>query len=215
MDELQTGNRIRIFSRLEIFIIVLLACIPLFASFPDRVNIFLSWEGAYRLSQGQVPYKDFGMPLGYMFWVVPALFMKVFGTEMLTLVKAQVFINIISGLAFRSILKSLNVQPGVRLLSVLLYCLSFSFFNFWPWYNHTVIVYEFVALAFLLRYIFQKPIQYNWLWLVGSAFFVVCSFLTKQDGGGLAFVLCFTLLLVHCLYEKKWRALLIFLGSLA
>jgi len=211
----QSLNRNRLFSRLEILIIVLLACMPLFASFPYRVNIFLSWEGAYRLSQGQVPYKDFGMPLGYMFWVVPALFMKVFGTEMLTLVKAQVFINIISGLAFRSILKSLNVQPGVRLLSVLLYCLSFSFFNFWPWYNHTVIVYEFVALAFLLRYIFQKPMQYNWLWLIGSAFFVVCSFLTKQDGGGLAFVLCFTLLLVHCLYEKKWRALLIFLGSLA
>ena len=118
-------KRGKAFSLLEVFFIVGLAVVPLAASFPYRVNIFLSWEGAYRLSEGQVPYKDFGMPLGYAFWVIPALFMKIFGTQMITLVKAQVFINIISGLAFRSILKSLGVQPGVRLLSVLLYTLSF------------------------------------------------------------------------------------------
>lgn len=207
-------KRQKVFSLIEIIIIVSLACVPLFASFPYRVNIFLSWEGAYRLSEGQIPYKDFGMPLGYAFWVVPALFMKVFGTQMITLVKAQVFINILSGLAFRSILKSLAVQPGIRLLSVLLYTLSFSFFNFWPWYNHTVIVYEMVALSFLLRYIFRAT-RYKGLWLVGSAFFVFVSFFTKQDGGGMALLLCGALLLSHCLYEKKWRPLLLFTGSLA
>jgi hypothetical protein len=140
--------------------------------------------------------------------------MKLFGTQMITLVKAQVFINILSGLAFRSILKSLDVQPGVRLLSVLLYCFSFSFFNFWPWYNHTVIVYEMVALAFLLRAIF-RPTKYNWLWLAGCAFFVFCSFFTKQDGGGMAFLLCSVLVLVHCIYERKWLPSLIYFGSLA
>lgn len=214
MLEQRNIRRAKTYSLLEVVLIVLLACVPLFASFPYRVNIFLSWEGAYRLYQGQVPYRDFGMPLGYMFWVVPALFMKVFGVAMVTLVKAQVFLNIISGLAFRSILKSLQVLPGVRLLSVLLYCLSFSFFNFWPWYNHTVVVYEFVALAFLLRAVF-RPTKANWLWLSGSAVFVFFSFFTKQDGGGMAFLLCLVLLVCHCLYEKKWMPLAVFLGSLA
>src|SRR5438045_5345446 len=172
----RTLNRSSLFAGIEAFIIIGLACVPLFVSFPYRVNIFLSWEGAYRLSQGQVPYRDFGMPLGYMFWVVPALFMKIFGTQMITLVKAQVFINIISGLAFRSILKSLQVQQGVRLLSILLYCLSFSLFNFWPWYNYIVILYEMVGLAFMLRYIFRSGIKYRWIWLFVSAFFVFCSF---------------------------------------
>lgn len=208
------NRRTKAYSLIEIVLIVSLACVPLFAAFPYRVNIFLSWEGAYRLYQGQVPYRDFGMPLGYMFWVVPALFMKVFGVQMITLVKAQVFINILSGLAFRSILKSLQVQPGVRLLSVLLYCLSFSFFNFWPWYNHTVIVYEFIAVAFLLHAVF-RPTKYNWLWLAGSALFVFFSFFTKQDGGGMAVLLCLALLISHCLYEKKWMPLVVFLGSLA
>ena len=75
---------------------------------------------------GPVPYRDFGMPLGYMYWVIPALFMKVFGTQMITLVKAQVFINILSGLAFRSILKKCGCASrhpfafGIAVLPVIL-----------------------------------------------------------------------------------------------
>jgi hypothetical protein len=208
-------DRNKLFSVIEIILIVCLACVPLFATFPYRVNIFLSWEGAYRMSQGHIPYKDFGMPLGYMFWAVPALFMKLFGTQLITLIKAQVFLNIISGLAFRSILKSLQLQPGVRLLSVLLYCISYSFFNFWPWYNHTVIVYQMVGLAFLMRYMLREGNRYHWLWLSGSALFLFFSFFTKQDGGGMAFLLCCALLLYHCIHEKKGLPLLIFIGSFA
>ena len=213
MIHLDVDKKIKIFAALEWAIIIVLAIIPLFVAFPYRVNIFLSWEGAYRLSQGQVPYYDFGMPLGYMYWVIPALFFKIFGVQMITLVKAQVFINIISGLAFRSILKSLSVQPGVRLISVLLYCISFSFFNFWPWYNHTVIVYEMIALAFLFRYTMKSG--HSWWLLALSALFTFCSFFTKQDGGGLAFVLSLTLLVAYCLIEKRWKPLGIYLLAIA
>lgn len=207
---LMTAKKEKLFSLLEISIIVLLAIVPLFVSFPYRINIFLSWEGAYRLSEGQIPYRDFGMPLGYMYWVIPALFFKIFGPQMITLVKAQVFINILSGLAFRSILKSINVQPGIRLLSVLLYVVSFSFFNFWPWYNHTVIVYEMIGLAFLMYYFFRSE---KWIWLSLSALFMFFSFFTKQDGGGLALLLALALLIYYCFYEKKWMPLIIYAGS--
>jgi hypothetical protein len=209
-NPLKYQRKIRVFAWLEIACIVLLAIVPLFLTFPYRVNIFLSWEGAYRMSQGQIPYKDFGMPLGYMYWVIPAIFFKIFGTQLITLVKAQVFINILSGFAFRSILKSLDVNPGVRLLSVLLYCISFSFFNFWPWYNHTVIVYEMIGLSFLMFYIFRSK---KWIWLSLSAFFIFCSFFTKQDSGGLAFLLAFVLLAYNCYYEKQWRPLALFVAS--
>ncbi|HEY0066104.1 MAG TPA: hypothetical protein VGB46_02035 [Flavisolibacter sp.] len=214
MKEL-TADRKRdgIFSLLEIFIIVALACVPLFISFPYRVNIFLSWEGAYRISQGQLPYRDFGMPLGYMYWAIPAIFFKFFGPALITLVKAQVFINIVSGLAFRSIFRSIGIQPGIRLMAVILYCVSYSFFNFWPWYNHTVIVYEMVALAFLMRYMFSVQGKWSWMLLSLSALFVFFSFFTKQDGGGLALLLCLSLLTYHCFREKKWKPLLIFAGS--
>lgn len=210
-EELTNEKKDKLFSFSEIIIIVLFAIVPLFMTFPYRVNIFLSWEGAYRLSSGQVPFRDFGIPMGYMYWVIPALFFKIFGPQMIVLVKAQVLINIISGLAFRSLLKSLSTQPGVRLLCVLLYCISFSFFNFWPWYNHTVIVYEMVGLAFLMRYLFSE--SKKWVLLSLSAIFIFFSFFTKQDGGALAFMICLALLVYHCIYEKNWRSLVIFLSS--
>jgi len=208
-----TQRKDQLFSVLEILIIVLLAFVPLFMTFPYRVNIFLSWEGAYRISHGQVPFRDFGIPMGYMYWVIPALFFKIFGAQMITLVKAQVLINILSGFAFRSILKSLSVHPSVRLLCVLLYCISFSFFNFWPWYNHTVIVYETIGLAFLMHYFFSDT--KNWLHLSLSALFIFFSFFTKQDGGSMGFIICLVLLLYYCIRTKRWIPIIIFISSFA
>ncbi len=197
-------------SSVEIILIILLASVPLFVTFPYRVNIFLSWEGAYRVSHGEIPFRDFGTPLGGMYWTIPGLFFKIFGTQMITLVKAQVFINIISGLAFRSILKSCRVEPGIRFVSVLLYCISFSFFNFWPWYNHTVIVYEFIALAFLLKFITGEKRKSSIIWLLLAALFTCFSFMTKQDGGGMAFLIGSVLLIYSCWSTKKWWPVLIF-----
>ena len=200
---------------LETGLIVLLACVPLFLSFPYRINIFLSWEGAYRMSLGQVPFWDFGTPLGGFYWVVPAFFFKLFGPEMISLIKAQVLINILSGLAFRSILKSLEVRQEIRFLAVLTYCLSFSFFNFWPWYNHSVIVYEFMSIAFLLRGINAGNNRISWLNLFLAGLLTCCSFFTKQDAGGLTILFCLVLSGYVAIIERKPYKPLIYLASLA
>ncbi len=220
MNEIQPNQSKFLSARLlgiaEIILIVALASVPLFVTFPYRVNIFLSWEGAYRMSNGEMPFRDFGLPMGGMYWIIPAIFFKIFGTQMITLVKAQVFINIISGLAFRSILKSLNVQSGIRFISVMLFCLSYSFFNFWPWYNHTVIVYEFIGLAFLFKYLTAtRQDKMNWFWLAAAALFTTFSFMTKQDGGGMAFMISAALMLWYAIAEKKWLALFAYIGMFA
>jgi hypothetical protein len=203
-------DREKLFRRSESAIIILLACVPLLASFPYRINIFISWEGAYRISQGQLPFRDFGTPLGGMYWVIPALFFKLFGPQMITLIKAQVFINILSGLAFRSILRSCGIAPGVRLISVLLFCVSFSFFNFWPWYNHSVIVYELMGLAALFRSFSAVTVRRRVLWILAAALFICFSFLTKQDGGGMGMMIGGVLLAYQCMTEKKWWPLPLF-----
>ncbi|SFV33036.1 hypothetical protein [Thermoflavifilum thermophilum] len=198
-------------NRLEWIIIIGFAIIPLFMNFPYRVNIFLSWEGAYRLYLGQIPYRDFGLPMGFGFWVIPALFFKLFGPYLITLVKAQVFINIISGLAFRSILISLSVNPSVRLLSVLVYVISYSFFNFWPWYDQSVIVFEIIGLAFLLKHLFQSAeLKWKLIHLALSAVFLFWSFFTKQDGGGMALLIALSILFYHSLQTGKFRYLILF-----
>jgi hypothetical protein len=198
---------------IELAIILGFAVIPAFASYPFRINIFLSYEGAYRMYLGQMPFKDFGIPVGYGYWIVPFIFFKIFGPYMGTLVKAQVFINIISGLGFRSILNSLKVDAGVRLITVFLFVISYSFFNFWPWYNHTVIVYEIVGLAFLFisfRYEGKwKIFMFNLL----AALFLFLSFFTKQDGGFFAVMIGGTLALYQSIVRKSFLSVLYLIVS--
>ncbi|HUX84423.1 MAG TPA: hypothetical protein VMV20_04275 [Chitinophagaceae bacterium] len=198
-------------STLEIACIVGLALVPLLVGLPYRVNIFLTWEGAYRLYLGEMPYRDFGIPTGFAFWVIPAIFFKIFGPYLVTLVKAQVLINIISGLSFRSILRSLKISPGIRLLSIVVFCLSYSFFNFWPWYNQSVIVFELVALSLLMKYLLRPGLRGKIWHLLGSAAFVFISFFTKQDAGGMTLLICLFLLAYCCNRRRDYRPLLWFL----
>ena len=201
---------------IEFGLILLFAMVPLFSSFPYRVNIFLSWEGAYRLYDGQIPFKDYGIPMGFGYWVIPAIFFKVFGPYMASLIKAQVLINVLSGLAFRSILKSFKVQHGLRLASILLFIISYSFFNFWPWYNHSVIVFELIGLSFILKFIFRISNSWKtWSTLVFGTFFLFLSFFTKQDGGGLAFLIAFFIIIYHAIVDRKYLDIALFVGAYA
>ena len=205
-------SRDKALSFLEIIVIVVLAVVPVFLTYPYRVNIFISWEGAYRMSKGDIPFKDFGIPMGYMFWAVPAFFFKIFGPQMITLIKAQAFLNILSGLSFRSILRSFRIPPVISFVSVLYFVLTYSLVNFWPWYNHTVIVYEFVSLAFLVAYMLRgKKI----VLLLLAAFFGFLSFFTKQDGGGLCLMMSLVLISYDAYITKDWKSLLIYILAYA
>lgn len=199
---------------IEILIIVALSVFPLFFNFPYRVNIFLSWEGAYRMYLDQVPYKDFGLPMGFGYWIIPSIFFKIFGPYLFSLVKAQVLINLISGFTFRSILHTLDVKPVQRLLSVIIYCISYSFFNFWPWYNHTVFVYEILGINFVLLAIFnntpKKWLTYFYFFL--GAFFTFLSLFTKQDAGAIGLMICLVLLTYNAFIDKSFKGISLFIG---
>ena len=205
----------KILSVVEVLLIIVVAVIPLFPNLPYRLNIYLSWEGAYRMANGQIPFRDFGMPVGYMYWVIPAIFFKVFGAKMITLVKAQLFINLVGGLAFRSIMKSLQVPSAVRFVAIMVFCLSYSLPNYWPWYNHSVIFYELVGLSFLVHFLTQAPSKWQYLKPAAAGAFIFFSFFTKQDGGGLALLVCLSLLVYDGLIEKRWLPSLVFTAGVS
>ncbi len=198
---------------LEWVVIASFCLLPLFLSFPYRINIFLSWEGAYRMSIGQIPFRDFGMPLGFVYWLVPAAFFKIFGPYLLTLVKAQVFINFVTLVLLRKIFKTLEVAAGIRLILTILFCISYIMVNFWPWYNNTVFAYQLGALLSLIVAVHRTQSRWQLFYLGLCAFLGVFSFFTKQDGGALAIVLNAFLLAWSSWSLRKWWYLPFFLAA--
>lgn len=188
--------------------------LPVFFNLPYRVNIFLSWEGAYRLYLGQMPFRDFGMPLGFGYFAVPALFFKLFGPYLFSLVYAQAFLNLLTLLSLRSILRLLGVQPANVLFAILVMCLTFTFpINFWPWYNNSAFIYGMFGLNMVLLYMFRQNKKWPVLYLLAGGFFMAFSLFTKQDFGGLSFAFGFLLLTYHSLLSKDYKSLLWYLAA--
>lgn len=197
---------------IDLLLVVPFLILPLLISLPYRVNIFLSWEGAYRLYLGQVPFKDFGLPMGFAYWLIPALFFKLLGPTMITLVKAQIFINLISILSLRGLLYNLKLKPFAITITLLIFCLTYIIYNFWPWYNHSVVVFEIVAFYFLTRYAPENKNWRNFINLALAAFFTFISFFTKQDVGALCFLICVFLLVYTWWLDKRISPLLIYVA---
>ncbi len=197
---------------LDFLIVIPFLVLPLLINLPYRVNIFLSWEGAYRMYLGQIPFKDFGLPMGFGYWLIPTLFFHIFGPTFLSLIKAQVFINLLSVLALRGILYNLKIKPLTVSLIILLFCLTYVIFNFWPWYNHSVIVFELIALYFITLINKESGIKY-FIKPILAAVFSFLVFFTKQDVGGICFLLCVLILLYHGWLVKSYKALLVYIGT--
>lgn len=202
-------------SILEYGLIVITAIIPLFLEFPYRINLFLAWEGAFRMSNGEIPYRDFGSPVGYVFWILPAIFFKVFGPYVYTLLVVQAFINVVSGLIFRNVLRLFSLPAGVTFLSLVVYCLSYSMFNFWPWYNHLVFVVELAGLYLLCVELLKESSSRSVVRIVLSSFLIAASFMTKQDTGALGFFIALAFLAYDAILEKRYKTAALFVGSYA
>lgn len=184
---------------------------PLLIDFPFRIHVFLTWEGAYRISNGQIPFRDFGMPIGVGFWLIPSLFMKIFGPKFFSLLIAQSFINLIFLLALRDIFKRLGLDE-VRLLFVLvLFCLSYIIKNFWPWYNNTVVFYQVLSFFFIIRYYHGTDLK-RIIYIFFGSIFAVLAIFTKQDIGATAFLISATLFFYLFIVGKDWVGALYFLG---
>ena len=189
----------------EMLPVVICAFLPLATELSYQINLYLTWEGAYRLYEGQIPYKDFGMPMGYCYWIIPALFFKLFGPYLFTLAKAQTFLHLISGMSFRWILTCLGVSFRVRFLSMVVFSITFILALVWPQYNHSVIVFQFLGLALLLCYFNSETPWKKWGSIFLSCFFLMFSFLTKQDAGALGIVVASVLVGYYCFSEKSYQ----------
>jgi hypothetical protein len=188
--------------------------VPLAIELPYRVNIFLSWEGAYRLYLGQVPFRDFGLPMGFGYWLVPTGFFHLFGPSMFSLVIAQVFINALSLVSLRGLLYNAGVKNYQVTLLLIVFCLTYVIYNFWPWYNHSVIVFELASLWMLTAFLAADAGKARLAWLVLSAIMAFLSFFTKQDAGAICISICIAILVYHAATTRYYTGIATFAFSL-
>ena len=186
-------------------ILVILCILPYFIDLPFRPNIYLSWEGAYRISNGEIPFRDFGMPLGVGFWILPATLFAIFGPYFKVLVLAQSMVNIISIFVVRGILKSFQLNQYLIFILILVFYSSMVMPNYWPWYNHMAVFYQLIGIYFLLKGLQSEIRKSQLINLSLSAAFGTIALFTKQDIGFLSLLTNLIIVVVYSIFSRKWQ----------
>lgn len=176
------------FEILSFVTLLFFAFFPLFFSLPFRIHLDLPYEGAFRIYSGQMPFKDFTMPLGFGFFIFPTICFYIFGPFLKSLLISQAIVTLIGGISLMGILKNLKIKEIHVFIAILVFCLSYTFIYFWPWYNNTAFTFQLLATFLILKAFEQKSIYLKIIYTIGSASLVALTFLTKQDYGGLAFI---------------------------
>jgi len=186
---------------------------PLLFNLPFRDNIYLSWEGAYRIANGDIPFKDFYMPFGYGYFIFIALFFKLFGSGLTVLLWAQAFLNTLFLFVFYRLILLFDIKREIALISTFVMGLTYTFLFFWPWYNQTAFFFNLVALYFACLAVLKE--KRSFLHAVLAGVFAFLAFFTKQDYGGLALVFVLFLFLVNLFFGGSVKSIGTYLASFA
>lgn len=174
------------FNRLFCYEVALIAlCFTgLVVSFFNREFVYfrdyaITFEGAYRIYLGQIPFKDFYLPVGPGSFLLPALFFKLFSPDWTVFLCTQLFENFLFIVIFQNILIRLHVRFLIRCASLAIFALLYLLLQTHPWYNTTAILIFFTVMWLSL---IPKVMAIS-----GAGLMVGLAILTKQDVGALAF----------------------------
>lgn len=152
------------------------------------------WEGAYRISLGQIPFTDFGTPVGPVSFLIPALFFKLFSASWFVMQLSQMFENALLLLLAYQLLKDLqftrdNINKAIS-------CFTFLYLVFLshPWYNSGAFLCFLASMVFLLGRSYYS--------LIAGGIMGGLCFLAKQDYGLMNFLLG-SLILVLTEYDQS------------
>jgi hypothetical protein len=157
----------------------------------------IAFEGAYRLFLGQVPFRDFGSPVGPGAFVIPALFFKLFGANWNVFLLTQQFLNAVMLLMVYLFLQKLYIRTWVIRLSMIAFSVGYLVFQSHPWYNST----GFLLLLAAALCALQGGVMAS----LAAGTLSGLAILTKQDFGLLSVLISGALVLRSSLgtdYEK-------------
>ncbi len=175
--------------------------------FRDYSIIF---DGGLRISAGQVPYRDFYLPIGPMVLYLQAFFNWVIGAGTNSLLlHASVLNSIVLSCFFLYAQKHINLIPALGLTFI------FHFFYYGatvnPWYNHTALFFYILAQLLLLNEC-EKEFRLSWLTLIMLGFLSTLSLFSKQDIGALGIAFIGSQIVFFSV--NRWRDLIIFIVTI-
>jgi hypothetical protein len=143
------------------------------------------YDGASRILSGEIPYQNFGLPVGPITFLLSAIFLKISGGYWESLYFAQYVFNCIVILCILGICNQLKVDFFTKIICCLSAVLFHLIFLTHPWYNSMAVVFLFLAQYLILGggNLFQ--------FLAG--FSSALAILSKQDIG--------LMLAISCLFE--------------
>jgi len=171
------------------------------------------FDGAWRISQGQVPYRDFVMPFGPVVFALCALMFRVAGVDFSTLVLTAALMSLLAtALAVRTCWLLANRSGALALLGGVLTAVWFQAPFGTPWMEQTGFLMNLIALWAIVEArlvsigtdgsgeaaldralpLGWAPSGWGWYALAGVA--SVAAVLSKQNAGGLFGFLCLGML---------------------
>lgn len=159
----------------------------------------ITFEGAYRIFLGQVPYRDFGTPVGPGSFAIPAVFFKLFEPNWTVFLISQQFQNACLLIAIYYILNRIYIKPVVKRVSLILFSIFYILLLSHPWYNSTATLLMFGS-AFYALGLTRVNIFF-------SGILAALCLLTKQDFGFFAFAISFLFIVLRSL-DSDWIEIL-------
>lgn len=188
----------------SVFILVFILNFIGFYSQPFYRDFSVIYEGGYRIILGQVPYRDFYIPMGPVILYMQAIFNLLFGSTALAMaIHASVLVGILALVVYRLLRLDLN-RPISVFLAI---CMLFSFIGLinYPWYNQTAYFFFLLAIIILIKNRNKEYVSsYE---LIGMSVLTMFAFYSKQD-----LLLMFPLIFFYYLYffRSEYKRVLIF-----
>lgn len=154
------------------------------------------FDGAYRIIQGQIPYRDFLMPFGPVVFWMQAAFFKIFGINYFSYLLLSAVMNAIGTLC--SIIIIRKIFPERMLLSYIAGILTGVWFYppfGTPWLEQTSFFFSFLGLVSILGAIVKSENRNKNLLCILAGSFAAFSLLSKQNAG--LFILPVYLILIY------------------